>query len=789
MAGYYKIRSLIRDYSPLDSALPPALDVAHLDIELGGIIAIVGGSGSGKTTLLNLISGLEAPDRLPGDQKTILDLQLSGDESPRDLASRRHDAFPFDKVSYVFQQGYLLSQASISVNLAMTRRAAGYLADKDSLEELLEVAQLNEEYQPEEARKQLSDRAVTLSGGQQQRINIARALGREPEIIFADELSSSLDPDKAEDVLSNLQSWTRQDHSLTDGSINRKNLKRTILWVTHDYSLASKYADAILVLNEGNLAKNCTSPIELGGTSQRVTAETIQSWVQQGEVPQSFTTRNIESQHVEDVTNEDQTADNKNKKITVPAWKLATGNIGSGITLSLMEAFRTPLRSRWTIVNGLKQLLRPLLGFSGWVKAIQLGAILALIMIITYGQKQVIRYFDQQLNDPSLRHVIVNQNMRQLNRTVINDESMQQLSADIGALSTASNSTLGTDTNYSHTAFPRHTETVDAYPEDVDDINTGYVPEFIIGVMHPDEPVYASLAVNVIDESQPSCQGGVVESPASLIPYADELLMIVSQQYFEQAKKMYGHDFCSDPRIDLWDRGSPKTFRIAGFVEKPPADSYEQFDALMQMDVWQTWYSRMDKRQMISFPRAAVYFNQSNHTGVINHLRDMAFSFDGEIINKFERLMTTSSRLRNTFMVISYLTLAVAATVAAGLIWGYLLQNAKSIAVLRAHNAWIWPLSAAIPFQLLLTFIYALVYILIGCLVWNLMLSVPDIQLVLQKIGGGAWQPAPIRWEFIAPTIPRLAMSLLVMLLVGFLCLFIWRVTHRKLAHELRQAY
>ena len=131
----------------------------------------------------------------------------------------------------------------------------------------------------------------------------------------------------------------------------------------------------------------------------------------------------------------------------------------------------------------------------------------------------------------------------------------------------------------------------------------------------------------------------------------------------------------------------------------------------------------------------------------------------------------------------------MAATVAAGLIWGYLLQNAKSIAVLRAHNAWVWPLTAAIPFQLLLTFLYAVLYIFIGCVVWNLLLNVPGIQLALQSLGGESWQPSKISWEVVTPTIPRLLLSFVVMLLVGFLCLFIWRVTHRKLAHELRQAY
>jgi hypothetical protein len=190
-----------------------------------------------------------------------------------------------------------------------------------------------------------------------------------------------------------------------------------------------------------------------------------------------------------------------------------------------------------------------------------------------------------------------------------------------------------------------------------------------------------------------------------------------------------------------------------------------------------------------TFSRAAVYFNQLNHSGVIQELKERSFAFDQEIIDKFERLIGTAAKLRNTFLVITWLSLAVAATVAAGLIWGYLAQNAQSIALLRAHAAWSWPLLAAIPFQLLLTFVYGLFYLAIAVMVWNALVMFPAVSHGLLYASGGSWVVGAITWSMLEPTMPWVIGSLFVMLLVGWLCLLLWRLTHRQLAHELRQAY
>lgn len=810
MTGFYKIRHLQKDYTPEETSVPATVAVNSLDVPLGGIVAIVGGSGSGKTTLLNLISGLESPDKGGMAGGLTLDLCLPGSTIVRHLGkswplSRKDGRFPHQKVSYIFQQGYLLNQASIAENLAMTRRAAGLHADEASLMALLELAQLNDSIgediglsgpsknvKPGQAEytsgKKLSDRAITLSGGQQQRINIARALGREPALLFADELSSSLDPDKARDVMSRIGRWIWRGQDAS--TIDRRSLDRSMLWVTHDYQLACEFADAIVVMHQGKLAIGSEKPVEIHDF-KNITPQDIQMWVQTGVVD----TTNTEQCHTSLAV-----ADGAHTEVQDPvfgstahglsAYQAAWGNARSGVVLSWMEAFKQPYSTRSRFLNACKQIMRPFFGFAHWVRALQLGAILALIMIITYGRTEVIQYFDDQLNDPALRHVIVNQNMREADKSVINEESLQDLSTVVASFSSAhSKLAMPLVTNVERNAFGRFTENVVVYPKGVNDINTGFIAEITIGILDRSEPVYAQMPVEIIDPDAPTCNSGVFQPAGELIRYGDELAVIVSKQYIDDAFKMFNVDLCSKPTLDFWDAGDPRTFQIVGYVSDPPADGYEYFDAMMQINVWRNWTSLMSKRQILNFSRAAVYFNQQNHHGVIEELRNRSFAFDQEIISKFERLIGTSAQLRNTFVVITWLTLAVAATVAAGLIWSYLAQNAKSIAVLRAHDAWFWPLFSAIPFQLLLTFVYALMYVFAGAVLWNVVVAQSLVSQFFMQLTDGAWIPTTVTWSVVRPTLHWVAGSFVVMIPVGWMCMLLWRMSHRRLAHELRQAY
>ena len=804
--GEIRLRHVRKRYARGEADASAALAVDSLDIPLGGIVAIVGGSGSGKSTLLNLLGGLEAPDRGAGPAPR-LDLRLPGERTAHRIAAG--DPYPRRRASYVFQQGYLLSQASIGLNLEITRRAAGHRVDDAALRALGRAARLDlvgggdrvggtgDGVGGESGRaKRLGDRAVTLSGGQQQRLNIARALGREPAILFADEPTSSLDPRTAAEVLETLACWVRGIEPQADGaaaarprttartrsplgSPERCALERTMIWVTHDYPLACRFADALIVLAPGRPMPDLETPIELDRSGAgRVTPADIESWLRAERLPPALTERTLPlpervpsprapaatpSGDGGPVPRGDAGAMPCEDVPPLPAARPPASGAGpilanmlAGIRLSWMEAFRDGR-------------------FTHSARALQLAAVLALILIVTHGQQAVIGYFDAALADPSLRHVIVQQNMRDLSRSAIDADSLAALDAEI------------LDDAASRRAFGRFSETVELYPEGVDTIARGFVAQAEIGILEKAEPVYAALEVLPLGDGVPGCASTDRVPPGALIDYADELVLIVSRRYVEEYRKMYGVDLCAEPRIDVWDANDPLTFRVVGVAERMPADGYERFDALMQADVWRTWVSRVGKPLLGTYSRAAVYFDRDDHGRVLDALRARAFAFDDEIVSKFERLITTAASLRNTFMAITWLSLGVAVTVAAGLIWSYLSQNAKAIALLRAHDAWRAPLVAAIPFQLTLTFAASLAALLVAVLGWNVAIGLEPVRAAIARLAGGRVELAPVPAHLLADSVPTLALTYAAVVAVGLASLFAWRALHPSLAHELRE--
>ena len=138
-------------------------------------------------------------------------------------------------------------------------------------------------------------------------------------------------------------------------------------------------------------------------------------------------------------------------------------------------------------------------------------------------------------------------------------------------------------------------------------------------------------------------------------------------------------------------------------------------------------------------------------------------------------------------MGITWLSLGVAVTVAAGLIWSYLSQNAKAIALLRAHDAWRAPLVAAIPFQLTLTFAASLAALLAAVLGWNLAIGLEPVRAAVRRLAGGSVEPAPVPAHLLADSVPTLALTYVAVIAVGLASLFAWRALHPSLAHELRE--
>ena len=200
----------------------PAVRDATIDVKTSEILVIMGLSGSGKSTLLRCMSKLIQPtygqvffenkDLLKASDKELIEI-------------RRH------KMGMVFQHFALLPHRTVLQNVAFPLEVQG-LNDVKREKRAKEVIKLvglegREKYYPRE-----------LSGGQQQRVGLARSLAVEPDVWFLDEPFSALDP---------LIRKEMQNEFLRLQNM----LKKTIVFITHDFDEAIRLADRIAIMYEG----------------------------------------------------------------------------------------------------------------------------------------------------------------------------------------------------------------------------------------------------------------------------------------------------------------------------------------------------------------------------------------------------------------------------------------------------------------------------------------------------------------------------------------------------------
>lgn len=142
-----------------------------LEVEDGEFVVILGTSGSGKSTLLSVLSGLERADkgRVSYDERDITALN-----------DKQLTAFRRDTVGFVFQQYYLLSNLDVENNVKL---GASLVGNKNYREIIADVG----------LGEKIKSMPSELSGGEQQRVCIARALAKNPRVLFADEPTGALD--------------------------------------------------------------------------------------------------------------------------------------------------------------------------------------------------------------------------------------------------------------------------------------------------------------------------------------------------------------------------------------------------------------------------------------------------------------------------------------------------------------------------------------------------------------------------------------------------------------------
>ncbi len=209
--------------------LVPAVRAADLAVAAGEIFVIMGLSGSGKSTLVRCLSRLIEPT---SGQIMFHGRDLLKATDAEMIRLRRH------KMGMVFQHFALLPHLSVLDNVAFPLAVQGMAKDKRlaKAREVIALVGLD-------GREAAYPRQ--LSGGQQQRVGIARSLAADPELWFLDEPFSALDP---------LIRREMQDEFLR----LQGNLRKTIVFITHDFDEAIRLADRIAIMKDGAIIQTGT---------------------------------------------------------------------------------------------------------------------------------------------------------------------------------------------------------------------------------------------------------------------------------------------------------------------------------------------------------------------------------------------------------------------------------------------------------------------------------------------------------------------------------------------------
>ena len=210
---------------------PPAVTDLSLDVEEGQTAVLVGPSGCGKTTTMKMINRLIEPS----GGSILVDGNNVMEQDPVRL--RRN-------IGYVIQSIGLIPHRTIAQNIATVPELVGWDKSRTSerVDELIEIFELD--------RDMLDRYPGELSGGQRQRVGVARALAVDPPVMLMDEPFGAVDP---------IVRARLQDQFLRI----QEQVRKTVVFVTHDIDEAIKMADRIAILNRGGVLEQYASPEDI----------------------------------------------------------------------------------------------------------------------------------------------------------------------------------------------------------------------------------------------------------------------------------------------------------------------------------------------------------------------------------------------------------------------------------------------------------------------------------------------------------------------------------------------
>lgn len=198
-----------------------ALDHIDLSVEKGEFVAIVGASGSGKSTLLHILGSVDKPTE---GKVVIEETDISKMNQTQAAIFRRR------KVGLVYQFYNLIPTLTVRKNILMPLMLDKRKPNQDYFEQVVNSLGI---------APKLDFLPNQLSGGQQQRAAIARSLIYRPALLLADEPTGNLDRKNGEEIIDMLK-------------LSNRNLKQTILLITHDEKIALE-ADRIITIEDGRI--------------------------------------------------------------------------------------------------------------------------------------------------------------------------------------------------------------------------------------------------------------------------------------------------------------------------------------------------------------------------------------------------------------------------------------------------------------------------------------------------------------------------------------------------------
>jgi osmoprotectant transport system ATP-binding protein len=217
-----ELKSVKKNYPDGKGGTATALDGVSARFPRGELTVILGPSGSGKSTLVRLINRMVEPD-----SGSVL---VNGEDV------RTLDAVTLRRgMGYVIQSVGLFPHMDVAGNIAVVPRLLGWDAQRirNRVSELLDLVRLPQAFSHRKPHQ--------LSGGEAQRVGVARALAADPPVLLMDEPFGALD------------ALTREALQSEFLRIQR-DLKKTVLFVTHDVAEAVRLADRILVMHQGRIA-------------------------------------------------------------------------------------------------------------------------------------------------------------------------------------------------------------------------------------------------------------------------------------------------------------------------------------------------------------------------------------------------------------------------------------------------------------------------------------------------------------------------------------------------------